>query len=105
LYPFDTTEYQSGVFDVQTEIALEQNYPNPFAGYTYISYSISKPEKVNITIYDMFGKEVAQLVNEYQAADSYIVRFDAGNLPEGMYFYKLVTGDNHIQSRKMMHIR
>ncbi len=46
-----------------------------------------------LIIYNSLGQEVASLVNTYQKAGKYKVDFDAGNLPSGMYFYKLTSGD------------
>ena len=72
---------------------LEQNYPNPFNGSTRISYSIPKNTKVEMKIYDMLGREVRTLVNEYQTAGNYVVMFNSGNLSSGVYFYRINAED------------
>ncbi|MCE1164782.1 MAG: T9SS type A sorting domain-containing protein [Bacteroidetes bacterium] len=72
---------------------LSQNYPNPFNSATRISYSIAKSSDVTMKIYDLLGREVRTLINEYQNAGNYIVMFNAGELASGVYFYKLSAGD------------
>ena len=74
-------------------LELNQNYPNPFNPSTTISYSLPKTEMVSIKIYDMLGKEVRTLVNEYKNAGSYMVVFNASNLASGTYLYRLTTGE------------
>jgi hypothetical protein len=69
---------------------LEQNYPNPFNPSTLIRYSIPHSGSVNLSVYDVLGRTVAQLVSEVQSAGSYEVRFDAKDLPSGMYIYRLM---------------
>ncbi|MBK8552108.1 MAG: T9SS type A sorting domain-containing protein [Ignavibacteria bacterium] len=80
---------------------LEQNYPNPFNPVTDINYVIPsnvKDQKSNVklTIYNSLGIEINKLVNEYQNPGSYKVKFDAGDLPSGVYFYelKILSGRN-----------
>ena len=89
---------------------LYQNYPNPFNPTTKIRYIIptsplargkTKEGFITLKIYDMLGKEVANLVDQYQPAGSYEVEFDAKNLPSGVYFYTLNTG-SYSQTRKML---
>ncbi|MGE5498056.1 MAG: T9SS type A sorting domain-containing protein [Syntrophothermus sp.] len=80
---------------------LDQNYPNPFNPSTLISYQIIKAGKVTLKVYDMLGKEVAGLIDENQNPGSYSVRFNAGNLPSGIYLYELTTNSG-ILSRKMV---
>ena len=87
-----------------TGYALNQNYPNPFNPSTEISYSIPKSEKVKLTIFNLLGKQVAELVNGTKAAGSYTVNFSAANLSSGVYFYKLETGST-VLSKKMMLIK
>ncbi len=83
---------------VETEIAsqvqLSQNYPNPFNPTTNISYQLPTSGKVNLEVFDMLGRKVRILVqNEIQSSGEYSVLFNAGNLPSGVYIYKL-TLDN-----------
>ncbi len=82
------------------KFTLSQNYPNPFNPSTKIDYEIPADSKVNITIYDISGKEVQQVVNEYQKAGYYTAQFNASRLSSGTYFYKLTTG-NDIITKKM----
>ena len=83
---------------------LYQNYPNPFNPMTKIKYDIPNDNFVTIKIYDMLGRELMSLVNEFKPAGSYTVTFDATNYPSGVYFYK-ITSDNFVQVRKMILIR
>ena len=78
--------------EIPVEYALEQNYPNPFNPTTTIEYSIIKDGQVNLEVFDVLGRKVAELVNEQKAAGSYSVEFDASNLPSGIYFYVLTSG-------------
>jgi hypothetical protein len=68
---------------------LDQNYPNPFNPSTTISYSIPQESFVFLKIMDVLGREVGNLVNEYQNAGEYRVQFDGHNLSSGMYFLRL----------------
>jgi len=85
---------------------LYQNYPNPFNPVTTIKYSIpvnvnSQIFNVKLNVFDILGNEVAVLVNEQKSPGEYEVRFDAGSLSSGVYFYRLKAGD-FIESRKML---
>jgi hypothetical protein len=71
---------------------LEQNYPNPFNPSTEIRYQLAAPGQVSLKIFNMIGQEVAVLVNDVQQAGSHQVRWDAGALPSGNYFYRLDAG-------------
>lgn len=84
-----------------TSFALRQNYPNPFNPSTSISYSLAKLGNVNLTVYDLLGNEVAQLVNEVQPAGKHTIQFDGSKLASGVYFYRLDTGSG-LLTRKMM---
>jgi len=96
--------------DLPTKYALRQNYPNPFNPTTTISYSIPSPVNngrtqsvvnVTLTIYNSLGQKVATLVNKAQAPGNYSVRFNASNLPSGVYFYKLQAG-SFTSTKKMI---
>jgi hypothetical protein len=72
---------------------LEQNYPNPFNPSTNIRFSIPKAGNVELKVYDVLGREVAVLVNEFKQAGNYSEVFEAGNLSSGIYFYTIKSGD------------
>jgi Secretion system C-terminal sorting domain len=74
------------------EYSLKQNYPNPFNPSTTISFQIPKDGFVNLIVYNLLGQVVAELVNEYQTIGKYSLKFNANNLPSGVYFYKIKSG-------------
>lgn len=79
---------------------LKQNYPNPFNPVTMISYSIPEQSFVTLKVYDLLGREVAQLVSTMQSAGNYTKQFDAGKLASGMYIYRLTaTNSIHIYEK------
>jgi hypothetical protein len=86
------------------EYTLSQNYPNPFNPSTVIEYSLPKAGYVKINIYNILGQQVRTLVNMEQNAGRYSVRFNAENLPSGIYFYELRI-ENYQQSKKMLLIK
>jgi len=83
------------------EYKLEQNFPNPFNPSTMINYSIPKSSYVTLKIYDMLGREVANLLSEYKEAGKYSFNFNGKDYSSGIYFYKLTAGD-FISTKKMM---
>ena len=87
--------------DIPSEYALKQNYPNPFNPSTTIRYQIPTSGIVSLKVYDVLSKEVANLVNEEKTAGRYEVKFDAADLPSGVYFYKIQAG-NFIKTKKMI---
>ena len=82
--------------NVNTEIPLmfelEQNYPNPFNSMTNVKFEMLNAGNVKINVYDITGREVVrrgELVNKYLQAGTYEVRFESGDLPSGIYFYRM----------------
>ncbi len=73
--------------------SLSQNYPNPFNPSTTISYSVKEAGLVQLKVFDILGKEVTELVNKNQEPGNYNLTFDASNLPSGIYFYRLTSGN------------
>lgn len=71
---------------------LRQNYPNPFNPITTIGYSLVAPQRVELTVFDVLGREVVVLVKELQPAGHHEVQFDARDLPSGVYLYRLEAG-------------
>lgn len=79
--------------DRLTSFQLHQNYPNPFNPSTVISYHLPMSGKVNLKVFDMLGREVAELVNDVQVSGLHEVTFDATSLSSGMYFYRIEAGN------------
>ncbi len=79
--------------ETASSYSLAQNFPNPFNPVTKISYSIPKSSEVSLTIYDILGQKVSELVREKQDAGSYSVEFNASSLSSGVYYYKIEAGD------------
>jgi photosystem II stability/assembly factor-like uncharacterized protein len=71
---------------------LRQNYPNPFNPETKIEYSVPANELVTIKVFDIMGREISVLMNEYKSVGSYSVKFNGNNLPSGIYFLKMKAG-------------
>jgi photosystem II stability/assembly factor-like uncharacterized protein len=72
---------------------LYQNYPNPFNQCTNIKYDLPKDIFVSVKIYDLLGREIKTLVNEYKNAGSYLVSFNGSEFASGVYFYRIQAGD------------
>ena len=90
--------------DRASVFALEQNYPNPFNPSTVINYSVANRGKVSLSVYNLLGQRVAQLVNETKAAGSYNVTWNATAAASGMYYYRLEAGGQTL-IRKMILIK
>jgi hypothetical protein len=99
--------YKEGTTAIEDEkqiprsFQLSQNYPNPFNPVTSINYSIPQPAKVELKVYDLLGQEVKTLVNEIKSPGEYTVKFDAGSLASGIYFYRIEAAD-FISTKKMI---
>ncbi len=89
--------------------SLSQNYPNPFNPTTTIKYSIPSVEtlhttslqRITLKIYDTLGREITTLVDEIKQPGTYSVKFNAGSLPSGAYFYQIKAG-NYRDTKKLM---
>ncbi|MBZ0177699.1 MAG: T9SS type A sorting domain-containing protein [Melioribacteraceae bacterium] len=83
------------------EFMLLNNFPNPFNPSTTINYQIPRDGFVNISVFNSLGQEVDVLVNKMQTTGKYSVKFNAINLPSGLYFYRMQSGEySHV--RKML---
>ncbi len=100
--------FSVGVHQLGTEIPYEyhlyQNYPNPFNPITTIKYDLAKPGFVVLRVFDISGREVAELVNGTYNAGTYSVNFDAGSLTSGVYLYTL-RSNSFYESRKMLLVK
>lgn len=87
-----------------SEFKLYENYPNPFNPTTNIRFAIPKSGFVSLKVYDLTGREISSLVNEFRQAGDYSVNFNASNLTSGVYFYTLKT-ESFSATKKMMLIK
>ena len=77
--------------DSPTKFALDQNYPNPFNPTTNIQYSVGEAGPVTITVYNVMGQKVAELLNTTKSAGSYQVSWNATGQASGIYYYRLTA--------------
>jgi len=84
---------------------LYQNNPNPFYSSTVISYSLIESGFVTLNIYDLQGRKIESLVDEFQSANSYSVFVNVGELESGIYLYTLEVGNDYSEVKKMILIR
>jgi beta-glucosidase len=89
------------VDNVHLSYALYQNYPNPFNPKTTINYDLPDYSHVILTVYNMLGQKVEELVNQTQRSGHYSVQFNGSKLPSGIYYYRLEV-DKYIAVRKML---
>ncbi|MDD9880013.1 MAG: T9SS type A sorting domain-containing protein [Candidatus Marinimicrobia bacterium] len=87
-----------------TEFALDKNYPNPFNPTTTISYSIGMAGQTRLMIYDLLGREVARLVDDYKPVGVYRVTWNASKVPSGVYLYRLESS-SFTKTEKMVLIK
>jgi photosystem II stability/assembly factor-like uncharacterized protein len=100
-------EYSSVVNVILTmpaAYAVDQNYPNPFNPATVIKYQIPTSSHVSLKVYDLLGREVANLVDEQKNAGVYNVTFNGSSLSSGVYFYNITAGSYH-SIKKMLLIK
>ncbi len=89
------------VTEIPSDFALQQNYPNPFNPTTVIDFALPKATNVTLSIYNVIGEKVTELVNGKMAAGHHTVNFNASNLASGMYIYRISAG-NFVATKKMM---
>jgi len=84
--------------------ALYQNYPNPFNPTTLIQFDLPREELAVLRVYNMLGREIAELVNERKWAGRHTVIFDAREMANGLYFYRLQAG-SFMETKKLLLLR
>ena len=91
---------------IPSEFSLKQNYPNPFNPSTIISYDLPENGLVTLKIFDVLGREVATLVDEYKQAGTYHITFNTSHfsLPSGIYFYRL-RANSFIATKKLLLVK
>lgn len=86
------------------EYELVQNYPNPFNPSTVIRYQLPKESEVKLRIFDVLGREITTLIDQYQKEGRYEVEFNASKLASGVYIYRL-EADDFVNSKKMLLVK
>jgi len=90
--------------EIPQKYSLEQNYPNPFNPTTKIRFALPKSSFAKIVVYDATGRELETLVNEQLNAGIYEADWNADKFSSGVYYYRLVAGDNS-ETKKMILVR
>jgi pimeloyl-ACP methyl ester carboxylesterase len=112
---FEIWRYASDILTAQTDVkgdqvvvpdgfALKQNYPNPFNPATVIEFNLPEASQIELKIYDLLGRKVATLVDTELQAGRYKKRFNAENLANGLYIYRLSSPYGEL-SKKMLYIK
>jgi len=96
------TDVKDQFSELPLSFILNQNYPNPFNPVTTIRFQLTESGYTTLKVYDILGKEITVLVNEYKTAGSYQVYFDAKQLSSGTYFYTLQSSGQSITKRMML---
>lgn len=87
---------------IPLEFALEQNYPNPFNPTTTIRFAIPEVTNVKLTIYNILGERVTELINQQMEPGYYNYVWDAGNVASGLYMYEVRTDKNNAVKKMML---
>jgi hypothetical protein len=90
--------------ELPTEFAVDQNYPNPFNPSTLIEYALPRDAFVRLEVFGVLGQQITTLVQEERSAGYHAVRFNAGGLPSGVYYYRIVAGD-FVQVKRMLLVK
>jgi len=89
---------------IASKYKLGQNYPNPFNPITNISYTVAQARAVKLSVFNVLGEKVSTLVNNVVTPGTHTATWDAGNMPSGVYFYRLEAG-SFTQTRKLLLIK
>ena len=103
---YPTFQWVSGIeedddYIIPKTSKLYQNYPNPFNPVTQIKFDLAKAGNVKLSVYNINGQKIAELLNGVQNAGTHSVQFDGSNLNSGVYYYTLET-DGIRQTNKMI---
>ncbi len=98
---FSQATHVSELIEKPIDYRLDQNYPNPFNARTNIAFSIAKPGKTMLQIFDISGREIATLMNQNLEPGCYNRTFDASTLVSGVYVYKMISND-FVAAKKMI---
>jgi L-ascorbate metabolism protein UlaG (beta-lactamase superfamily) len=110
IHPGSTIELSATTTGVEktqsmpTDFKLEQNFPNPFNPTTNIRFEVKYFGMVTLKVYDMLGREVTSIVSEELSPGIYTNQWNASNIPSGVYFYRLQSG-NYSETKRLTLIK
>ena len=84
-----------------SHFALKQNYPNPFNSTTTINYILQNSDKISLKIFNLVGQEIETLINGYQIAGGYKIKWKPEGLSSGIYFCRLQTS-KFLETKKLI---
>ena len=100
---YNTFELSEETYTPQ-EFKLLPAYPNPFNPATNISYSIPESQVVELSVYDIMGRRVEVLENNFKDAGTHTMVWDAAGFASGIYYIKL-SADNLVETQKVMLVK
>ncbi|MEI7812492.1 MAG: T9SS type A sorting domain-containing protein [Ignavibacteria bacterium] len=86
------------------ELTLNQNFPNPFNPYTNISFTLPEKCRISLSVYNIIGSKILNVLNEEKQAGFHTITIDASKLASGLYVYRLTT-DKYSVARKMQIVK
>jgi hypothetical protein len=89
---------------VPETFSLYQNYPNPFNPATTIKFDVRTSGNISLKVFDVLGREVEVIVNDFLKSGSYSVQFSGDNLPSGVYYYEL-RAESFSETKRMMLVK
>jgi hypothetical protein len=90
------TAVEKNKFTDELCTGLDQNFPNPFSSSTTIRFRVAAPGNVTIKIFNIYGQEVRDLMQSHMEPGDYSVQFNGSNLPQGIYYCRLITASGSI---------
>jgi hypothetical protein len=99
-----TSQLHGSDYSCAASFTLYNNYPNPFNPSTQVRYKIARPGHVRLSVYDLLGRELKTIVDEFQQAGEYEARIDAGDFANGVYLYGIISGGQR-EYRKMVVVK
>ena len=104
---YNETPTGMGISDdapIASSYELGQNYPNPFNPITHIRFNIPETGNTKLTVFNIMGEAVANLIDGVVSAGAHTVSWNAANMPTGVYFYRMESG-NFSQTRKLLLVK
>ena len=97
----DPVLFNNSNAEIVSGLSIESAYPNPFNPSTNIEYTISNAGLVEILVYDIMGRQVGEIFNEYESAGEHKVIWNAVNYASGIYYIQ-IKANQDVQTQKVM---